>query len=87
MIPTKRAQPRPTLTPIPARRIATQHQAIEALEGANHDHDHAGEDGKAVSHAAGVDAARLAKVLDDLTLAVPADRRNEITERRQRVTQ
>ena len=31
-------------------------------------------------------AARLVKVLDDLTLAVPADRRNEIKERRQRLT-
>lgn len=32
-------------------------------------------------------AARLVKVLDDLTLAAPADRRNEIKERRQRLTQ
>jgi hypothetical protein len=32
-------------------------------------------------------AARLVKVLDDLTAAVPADRRNEIKERRQLLTQ
>ena len=32
-------------------------------------------------------AARLVKVLDDLTLAVPADRRNEIKDRRQLLTQ
>jgi hypothetical protein len=32
-------------------------------------------------------AGRLVKVLDDLTLAVPADRRNAIKEWRQRLTQ